>query len=61
MKIRPSEEKLNKTPLGLWATAQTPRTTNRAALRLAKETGLPFPIVKAHLHLAGFGVEGDKW
>ena len=61
MKIRPSALNFNKTPLGLWATAHQVQNPHRAARKLAVQTGLPFPIVKAHLHLAGLGVEGDKW
>jgi hypothetical protein len=61
MKIRPPALNFNKTPLGLWAKTQTSPSAHRVAKRVSAQTGLPFPIVKAHLHLAGLGVDGDKW
>ena len=57
-KIRRPPLSFNTTVLGMWAVAQTNHHSNRAAQKLARQTGLPLTLVAAHLEQAGLGEWG---
>lgn len=54
-KIRRPSLSFNTTALSLWAAVQTNHHNNRAAQKMARQTGLPLTLVAAHLEQAGLG------
>jgi len=53
--IRSSNLPFNSTPLGDWASRQYRKHFDRAALKLAKRTGMTLPVAQTVADLNGLG------